>query len=337
MKRKDKKMYHDFDMNKVLDHLKTTKRKKLILDTDTFNEIDDQFAIAYAMLAEDIDILAITAAPFHNTKSTGPADGMEKSYEEILRVIKHVDPEDKLKTKAYRGSKEYMKGMIRPVESEAADKIVELVKEADDIVYIAVIGCFTNVASALLKDPTIADKAVVVMVGGERFEFGNADEFNLMQDHYAAKVIFESGIPVILLPAVDCTERIYTTGPELLYYLEDKNDPDSIGNYLCKIWLQDEGMPVNDGKCNTTLRTIWDIASIAFMRMQEKACDYYEFKNVEIVPSHSIDMQGNWYETKEYIPGSGGKLREMIYVKHFNRNAVFSDFYTVIRNRPAFK
>ena len=42
----------------------------------------------YAMLSgERIDVEAIYAAPFHNERSTGPADGMEKSYDEILRVL----------------------------------------------------------------------------------------------------------------------------------------------------------------------------------------------------------------------------------------------------------
>ena len=39
--------------------------KKIILDTDTYNEIDDQFALAYAMLSKDkVDLLSVNAAPF---------------------------------------------------------------------------------------------------------------------------------------------------------------------------------------------------------------------------------------------------------------------------------
>ena len=52
----------------------------MILDTDTYNEIDDQFAVSYMLAApERLRVRAICAAPFHNEKSTGPADGMEKS------------------------------------------------------------------------------------------------------------------------------------------------------------------------------------------------------------------------------------------------------------------
>ena len=52
---------------------------QMVLDTDTYNEIDDQFAVVYAMLSEKISVQAIYAAPFHNSRSTGPGDGMEKA------------------------------------------------------------------------------------------------------------------------------------------------------------------------------------------------------------------------------------------------------------------
>ena len=60
----------------------------VILDTDAYNEIDDQFAIAY-MLAnrQKLNVKAIFAAPFYNGRSTGPKDGMEKSYDEIKKVL----------------------------------------------------------------------------------------------------------------------------------------------------------------------------------------------------------------------------------------------------------
>ena len=57
----------------------------VVLDTDTYNEIDDQYALSYLMKSGDkLHVKAIYAAPFYNEKSTGPADGMEKSYQEIM-------------------------------------------------------------------------------------------------------------------------------------------------------------------------------------------------------------------------------------------------------------
>ena len=64
----------------------------VILDTDTYNEIDDQFALAYYLLnPQRIHPVGICAAPFFNNRSTSPEDGMEKSYQEILKLQKLVD------------------------------------------------------------------------------------------------------------------------------------------------------------------------------------------------------------------------------------------------------
>ena len=60
----------------------------VVLDTDAYNEIDDQFAIAYMLRKKDrFNVKAIYAAPFHNEKSNDACDGMIKSYEEIFKVL----------------------------------------------------------------------------------------------------------------------------------------------------------------------------------------------------------------------------------------------------------
>ena len=62
---------------------------RMVLDTDTYNEIDDQFALCYAYLSrEKIQLEAVYAAPYFNSRSTSAGDGMVKSYQEILRLLK---------------------------------------------------------------------------------------------------------------------------------------------------------------------------------------------------------------------------------------------------------
>ncbi len=309
-------MYHDYSMEKILDHIRTSPSKKLILDTDTYNEIDDQFAITYAMLSRDIDLLALTAAPFRNNRAATAAEGMEKSYEEMVRVRDFIDPDGERNIPCYRGSYDYMKNIITPQPSEAAENIVRIVKETDDIVYIAVIGCYTNVASALLLDPSIMDKVVILMIGSNKFERVDANEFNLMQDRAAARVIFECGVPLVVLPAFDCTERLYMTNGELMYYFWNKAG--RIGNYLCTIFNEEESAPDDEeNNCSSRQRSIWDIASIAFLRKAGELC------KVHVVPARTIDAQGMWRDLNDG--------REMIYVEWFYRDRVLSDFYTVVR------
>ena len=65
-----------------------TEQVDVILDTDAYNEIDDQFAIAYLLrCGEKLNIKGFCAAPFFNAHSNSPADGMERSYQEILKIL----------------------------------------------------------------------------------------------------------------------------------------------------------------------------------------------------------------------------------------------------------
>lgn len=103
--------------SQLLQRLEHPGRKiRLVLDTDAFNEIDDQFAIAYALKsADNMTVEALYAAPFFNELSSGPAEGMEKSYQEILNIRRILGRED---IPVYRGSTGYLPASDQPVESE---------------------------------------------------------------------------------------------------------------------------------------------------------------------------------------------------------------------------
>ena len=71
------------------------ERVDAVLDTDTYNEIDDQFALSYMVRSSDkINLKAIYAAPFFNQNSTSPADGMERSYNEIFNILTLMGEEE---------------------------------------------------------------------------------------------------------------------------------------------------------------------------------------------------------------------------------------------------
>ncbi len=167
---------------------KPTGKIDVVLDTDTYNEVDDQFALSYLLcLAEGKDaricLKAICAAPFHNGKSQGPEDGMEKSFQEIHHILELTEKQ-KYADRVYRGSRSWMRDEKTPVLSEAAEKLAELAMEysADHPLYVVAIGAITNVASALLLEPRIRDRIVVVWLGGNAHEWPDNREFNCQQD-----------------------------------------------------------------------------------------------------------------------------------------------------------
>lgn len=231
----------------------------LVLDTDTFNEIDDQFALVYTLLSPDrINLQAVTAAPFHNSRSSGPGDGMEKSYEEILRILDFMDvPADGL---ACRGATEWVGEGGTPATSEASDRIIELARaRGERPLYIAAIGAITNVASALIAAPDIAKSVVVLWLGGHPTYWPNANEFNMQGDPAASRYVLDCGVPLMLFPCALVAEKLTTTLPEMKAYADGKG---RIGSYLYEIFAAyDPDHLQRPGGS----KVIWDLAPIAWV------------------------------------------------------------------------
>ena len=140
---------------------------RMVLDTDTYNEIDDQFALVYALLSpERMTCEAIYAAPFHNQRSSGPEDGMLRSYAEIGRVLERLGrvPDGLV----HPGTKAWLPALDQPVRSAATDDLIARARAGGaGPLYVVAIGAITNIASALLAAPDIAERIVVVWLGGQ--------------------------------------------------------------------------------------------------------------------------------------------------------------------------
>ena len=169
------------DQYQLLHNLEVPHGKiDVVLDTDAYNEIDDQFAISYMLRSpEKLNVRAVFAAPFFNAKSTSPEDGMERSYDEILKIL-HLAGADALASNVYRGSRGYLPNEKEPVDSPAARALVSLSAEysTEHPLYVVAIGAITNIASALLMDPTLKEKIVLVWLGGNSIDSPDNAEFN---------------------------------------------------------------------------------------------------------------------------------------------------------------
>ena len=287
-----------------------TGRVRAVLDTDAYNEIDDQFALAYMLAkSEKFDVQAITAAPFHNEKSTGPEDGMIRSYDEIKRILQLMELEN---VPVFKGAATYLPDEKKPAESPAASELVRLSKlhgEDDDPLYIIAIGAITNVASALLFDPSMAQRCVIVWLGGHTWHWNDTREFNMMQDVAAARVIFNSGAPVIQLPCMGVVSHLTTTGPELDYWLRGKN---KISDYLAEN-VSSEVLRYADGTAWS--RVIWDISAIAWFLDDSFMSGHIAPSPIcEYDHSYSHDPTRHEYKVIDYV----------------NRDRIFTDMFKAL-------
>ena len=154
--------------SKRIEMLELPKGKvSVVLDTDTACEVDDQFAVAYAVRAAEAGELVlegIHATQFCHTLEgvTDVAENMEKSYQEIHKVLDLMGS-TQFKDIVRRGAAKKMK-KGEPVMSEAVEHLIELAMDENrtEPLYVVAIGAGTNIASALMVKPEIKEKIVVV-------------------------------------------------------------------------------------------------------------------------------------------------------------------------------
>ena len=189
--------------------------------------------------------------------------------------------------------------------SEAADDLVAraMASSASDPLYVVAIGAITNVASAMIMEPEIVKRIVLVWLGGNSFHWPHNREFNLMQDVKAAQVIFDSNVPLVQIPAMNVTSHMLTS----LYELEA-----CIGGYnpVCDALVElFRGYKEDHKGWN---KEIWDIAAIAYL-IDDSWVD------TVLVSSPILTDQCTWS-----FDASRSFIRQAIAV---NRNAIFADLF----------
>ena len=281
-------------------------RVRIVIDTDAANEIDDQFALAWALLSQDrFAIEGLYAEPYsfgiyledlvearekrrsgeapsdraaavtpwlqnlheagrepEDVSFTTPAEGMEASFQEILKVGRLMGiPVDGM---TFRGSTRYLASKETPVESPAAHHLVERAMASEEPLYVVAIGCPTNVASAMLLEPRIAERIVVTWTAGYPTQsplFNHS--FNLEQDIFASQILFESGVPLVYLPGYYLGAQLRLSLPEMEAWVKGRG---AIGDYLYELYTHN---PIHEQRAISGhfARTwiIWDLINFAWL------------------------------------------------------------------------
>ena len=287
----------------------------MVLDTDAATEVDDPFAIAYLLLSpERFRLQAIYAAPFAmNERAQDPAVGMEMSYEEILHIMQLCHKEQMCPV--YRGAKKWLTekteeemSQIRSGRvwsgSEAAEDLIRRSEKytADNPLYVLGIGAGTNLALALLKDPSIAERIVMIWLAGDDFQ-NSPNTYNVYQDKKAAQMILDSGVPLLYVPCNYVTSHMITSIPELETCIGGKNP---LCDYLVKI-VREYGTDLFAwGK------TIWDLGAAGILYKKE-------WSKWKMVPAPIITDQ---------LAFSYDPFRHLIACVHsLDRDAIFRDAF----------
>lgn len=198
------------------------ERIRLLIDTDAACEIDDLYALALAVAAQDrFDIEGFVGA--HYGDAGGP-EGIEKSYEQIKAVLDKAGLAGRFPVK--RGAPPFQYSAVAP-EAEGVDFIIDraLDDEKKGPLWIVSLGACTDVAAASLKRPEIADRVRVLWHGRTRWPV-QCWNFNVYNDLKAARILFKSKLPLVL----------FDTGTYLRSTMEESEKElkpsGSLGEYL---------------------------------------------------------------------------------------------------------
>ena len=273
----------------------------LILDTDTYNECDDQFALSYLIKSKDLfNIEAITVAPYSHTKrDLTVRDGQELSYNEILKICNWLNFDTN--NKVFKGSMDYIQNGYDE-KNDAVNKIIEIALK-NNKTYILGIGAITNIALAIKKEQKIVNKIEIVWLGGNELGYEDNLEYNFRQDVEAVKIVFESKVKLTILPCKKIVSELRIDINTLKKYLENKSE---LCNYLIERFYNDGYHGVQES------RVIWDISVIAYMINKK----WFETEQISC-PNIRMDTS---YEVTD-------NRHNITFVTKLDRNKIYEDLF----------
>jgi purine nucleosidase len=251
---------------------------RVVIDTDAANEIDDQFALAWALRCGRLRIEAMYAAPFsfaHRRAALGrtlrderpfapPGVGMQRSVEEIERVCAHCGVPSA--GRVFVGATDYLPAPGVPQPSAAAHDLVAraLATPDGERLYVLALGCVTNIASAWLIEPAIAKRVVVVWTSGYPSHAPHPNRsFNLEQDVYATRCVLDSGTPLVYLPGFHVGAQLRLSLPEVERWVRGRG---AIGDYLHHLFTHNplwELQGIDSFFAHSW--TMWDLICVAWL------------------------------------------------------------------------
>jgi inosine-uridine nucleoside N-ribohydrolase len=252
---------------------------QVVLSTDVGNEIDDQWAIAYLLTSPEFETLGILSAHAPSL----PAPSAHATYKILRDEVEH-----RLNMQVHppllEGASLPLANLTTPQPSAAVDFLIRTSKpfSQSNRLNVLVIGAATDLASAILLDPTIVDRINVVAMGFKDLSPQGGREYNVENDPKAWQVILQSQVPVTIGSGDVCRAHLALTFQEAAVLLSGHGPvADWLwSEYQAYYYRNVKPLRVNDF---TKPWIIWDIITLAHLRNLTSA------KNISR-PSLNVDL-----------------------------------------------
>lgn len=259
--------------------LQAQETKRIIIDADTGNEVDDLYAIVRGLIEPSWEVIGLNATQWQ-ISHWAVEKSMEESYRlnEVLLAYLRMNDE----VIANRGATARLFDWgNKSNPSQASNFIIEeALKSKNDKLTLVVLGALTNVASAILDEPEITDRIRVYWLG----TLYNFDEqvmktidFNSVMDIQAVDIMLNSKVDLHIMPHSVSAKMIFDW-KETEKRFKGKHD---LLDFLLQRWYNH----LDGGRQQ---RTIWDLSLIEAMIHPEYS------EKVKITTSKEKGNRGIW-------------------------------------------
>jgi inosine-uridine nucleoside N-ribohydrolase len=291
----------------------------VIFDTDANNELDDQHALAYLLLNDEVfSTIGITV----NATRSGGAIG--EHVKEAQRVVELCGLKGKIPV--YAGADgdfpEIRETLSRADYDghKAVDFIIkEAMKQRDQKLVFLPVGKLTNIALALEKEPAIADKIRVVWLGAN---YPKPGEYNLNNDTASMNYVLSTNVPfemvtvrygdpsgtsAVMVSREEVNEKMPGLGPQIEQAVTGRHGGSftNFGDYSVNLFSH---IHLDEGK----YRSLFDMAAVAIVKDPGWA------SSVEIPCPVYVDEE--WLEQPD-------NPRKILIWENFKRDEIIADFY----------
>ncbi|GAB5561721.1 MAG: hypothetical protein SynsKO_33680 [Synoicihabitans sp.] len=229
-------------------------KTRLLIDADTANEVDDAFAIVRALIEPSFEIVGLNSTQWQVSHYATPETLMD-SQRLNEAILTYMDRRDiPAPYGAYRRLHDWGN------KAQPSQAALHIIKEAHktptgEKLTVAVLGANTNLASALLIDPSIAPKLDVILLGttyNPETKIWTKRDFNCVMDIQAIEVVLSADALDLTIIPVNVAAKMKFGIDEMKAELAGRNHA---LDFLHQIWMEHK-----DG--SRIQRTIWDLSVI---------------------------------------------------------------------------
>jgi purine nucleosidase len=237
-------------------------KTSVVLSTDVGNEVDDQWAITYLLTNPEFQVEGIISA----LAPSLPDPSAHASYEILRNAVEHhlglvAHPP------LFEGSSTPLKDIKTPSRSAGMDFLLRTAQRysASNRLTVLTIGAATDVASALLTDPGIADKIRVVAMGFTNLSAEGGKEFNVENDPHAWQAILQTQVPVIIGSGDVCRKDLALGYEQARQMMAERG---AVGAWLWREYREWYFRAVKPLRVNDFSKPwiIWDIITLAYVQ-----------------------------------------------------------------------